>query len=193
MACLAPGQTPVPYTGTEGGDPLFLGVTPLLYKWALREAETVAPCLLGPSWVELRAGAGAFKPPVALACPACGGASALWVQGGPSLLATLAWNRASAIKYWGGCEMRAACLSQGETIAPDGALTGERTSIFLATPAQKRGPRVAFPEHGAVGGEGLGRSWLKGHRCWLSLYFIDFLEWLFLHLLYVLRTIVRDF
>lgn len=81
MACLAPGQTPVPYTGTEGGDPLFLGVTPLLYKWALREAETVAPCLLGPSWVEsppyLRAGAGALKPPVALACPACGGASAL--------------------------------------------------------------------------------------------------------------------
>lgn len=45
MGHLSPGQTLYPCTGTEGGDSLFLRVTPLLCKWVLR--EVILACLLG--------------------------------------------------------------------------------------------------------------------------------------------------
>lgn len=73
--------------------------------------------------------------------------------------------------------MQAAYLSQNETIAPGGReVRGERISIFLATSVQSRGSREPLLEHGAMGEEGLGRSWLKSHRPWLILYLGDFLE-----------------
>ena len=120
---LSPGQTSGPCPETQGGDPLFLGVTPLLYSWALREAEMVAlsswlPLLewnLHPTW-EL--GWGHSQPGTV-------GPSCLWwsfsprAEGGPGLLVPLAWNRASAIKPWGGWEMQAARFPQDETVAPD--------------------------------------------------------------------------
>lgn len=54
------------------------------------------------------------------------------------------------------------------------------------------GPRVAFPEHGAVDGAWLGGCGSKGTD-WLIAYLVDFLECTFLHLLYVLRIISIDF
>lgn len=54
--------------------------------------------------------------------------------------------------------MQVACLSQGETAAPNGELRGERISIFWATSAQSRGPRVPLLEHGAVGAGGVVRK-----------------------------------